>query len=199
MLGRISGRAVGFGLPLVAVAMMAAACGGGSTTAGSGNGNAPAPAAPTTASQASGAPSASGSSTSIKTESGTAGTFLADQSGRTLYIFTSDQGTTSSCYGACATAWPPMLTTGSVGVSGAAVASDLGTTKRTDGTTQVTYAGHPLYYFQSDSNPGMTKGQGVQGVWFMLSPSGTMIKSATPPPATTGGSGGGGGGGGGWA
>ena len=191
MLGRISGRTVGFGLPLVAVAFMAAACAGGSTTAGSGNGNAPAPAAPTSASQSSGA-------AMVKSESGTAGTFLADQSGRTLYIFTQDNGTTSSCYGACATAWPPMLTTGSVGVSGAATASNLGTTKRTDGTTQVTYAGHPLYYFQADSNPGMTKGQGFQNVWYMLSPSGTMIKSTPAPPATTGGSGGGGAGGG-WA
>jgi len=199
MLGRISGRAVGFGLPLAAVAILAAACGGGNATAGSGNAPAAAPTTTTTTQAASAPATSSAPAMTIKTESGTAGTFLADQTGRTLYIFTSDTGTTSTCYGACATAWPPLLTTGSVGVSGSAVAANLGTTKRTDGTTQVTYSGHPLYYFQSDTSAGMTKGQGVQGVWFLLAPSGTMIKPPAAPPATTGGSGGGGGAGGGWA
>jgi predicted lipoprotein with Yx(FWY)xxD motif len=197
---------VAFGLPLAAVAILAAACGGGSTPSASSNITTTSAAAPTTtSSQTSTAPATSAApAMTVKTGTGTAGTFLTDSNGKTLYIFTADKGTTSSCYGACATAWPPLVTTGSVGVSGAAVAADLGTTQRTDGTTQVTYAGHPLYYFQKDTSAGMTTGQGVQGVWFLLAPSGTAIKPpAAPPPATQpksgGGGSGGGGGGGGWA
>jgi predicted lipoprotein with Yx(FWY)xxD motif len=115
----------------------------------------------------------------LTTETGGYGVWLADRTGRTLYIRTSDQGTTSSCTGACATAWPPLLTTGAVAVSGAAVAGDVGTTTRTDGTIQVTYAGHPLYYFATETSPDQVKGLGAQGVWFLLAPNGTVLK---PPP-----------------
>ncbi|HEX9339433.1 MAG TPA: hypothetical protein VF892_26255 [Pseudonocardiaceae bacterium] len=193
MLRRISMRTVGFGLPLAAVAIMAAAC-GGSTPAASGGGSSTTAAATTTTASSPASSSAPGMT--LKTENGTAGVFLADSAGRTLYIYTADKGTTSSCYGGCATAWPPLTTTGSVSVSGSATASQVGTTTRTDGTKQVTYAGHPLYYFQSDTSAGMTKGQGVQGVWFLISPTGTVIKPAAAPPATTKS---GGGAGGGWA
>src|SRR6266568_2981802 len=182
MLRRISMRTVGFGLPLAAVAIMAAAC-GGSTPAASGGGSSTTAAATTTTASSPASISAPGMT--LKTENGTAGVFLADSAGRTLYIYTADKGTTSSCYGGCATAWPPLTTTGSVSVSGSATASQVGTTTRTDGTKQVTYAGHPLYYFQSDTSAGMTKGQGVQGVWFLISPTGTVIKPAAAPPATT--------------
>jgi len=115
----------------------------------------------------------------LTTETGGYGVWLADRTGRTLYVRTSDQGTASSCYGACATAWPPLLTTGPVAVAGAAVAGDLGTTTRTDGTTQVTYGGHPLYYFAKETSPDQVMGLGAQGVWFLLTPTATVIK---PPP-----------------
>jgi predicted lipoprotein with Yx(FWY)xxD motif len=123
--------------------------------------------------------SAAGPATSLTTQSGGYGVWLTDQTGRTLYILTSDKGTASSCYGACATAWPPLLTTGPVAAAGAAVTGDLGTTTRTDGSTQVTYAGHPLYYFATETSPGQVKGLGAQGVWFLVAPTGTVIK---PPP-----------------
>jgi predicted lipoprotein with Yx(FWY)xxD motif len=201
MLRRIAMRTVGYGLPLVAVAVLAAACGGGSAPTASGGGTssqAPATsAAPTTTTSA--APTTAGSSVTLKTQNGTAGVWLADQAGRTLYIFTKDTGTTSTCYGACATAWPPLTTTGTVAVSGNVSASQLGTTTRTDGTKQVTYAGHPLYYFQSDTSPGMVKGQAVQGVWYLIGPAGNVIKPAAPPPPAPTTKPATGGGGGGWS
>jgi predicted lipoprotein with Yx(FWY)xxD motif len=116
----------------------------------------------------------------LTTQTGGYGVWLTDQAGRTLYIFTADKGTTSSCYGACAAAWPPLLTTGPVAAAaGPVVAADLGTTPRTDGTTQVTYAGHPLYYFATETGPDQVRGLGAQGAWFLLAPTGTMIQ---PPP-----------------
>jgi predicted lipoprotein with Yx(FWY)xxD motif len=177
MLRRISMRTAGFGLPLAAVAVLAAACGGNTTPAASGGGTTSAAATTTTSSSTTSAAPA----VTLKTEVGTAGVWLADQTGRTLYLFTVDKTGTSGCYGACATAWPPLTTTGSVAVAGNASAGEVGTITRTDGTTQVTYAGHPLYYFQGDTSPGMTKGQGVQGVWFLLGPSGNAMKPAPPP------------------
>jgi predicted lipoprotein with Yx(FWY)xxD motif len=181
MPGRISSRAAAFGVPLAAVAFLVAACGGSQPAAGAAS-TSTTTAAPPPSSQPSTAPattSAAGPTMTLTTGTGSYGVWLADQTGRTLYIRTSDSGTTSSCYGACATAWPPLLTTGAVAASGAAVAGDLGTTTRTDGTTQVTYAGHPLYYFAEETSPGQVKGLGAQGVWLLLAPTGTMIK---PPP-----------------
>ena len=88
-------------------------------------------------------------------------TILVDASGRTLYLFEADKGTSSTCYNACATYWPPLLTNGAP-VAGTGVnPALLGTTKRTDGTTEVTYGGHPLYYVVTDHNPGDATGQGV--------------------------------------
>ena len=115
----------------------------------------------------------------LKTDQGSAGIWLTDSAGRTLYLYTKDKGTTSACYGACATAWPPLLTTGPVSISGKyTVASDLGTITRTDGTKQVTYGGHPLYYYEGDSAPGQTKGQGVGGVWFLIGPVANIMNGA---------------------
>src|SRR5512142_3044424 len=87
------------------------------------------------------------------------GSFLVDDKGMTLYLFTKDTPNTSSCYGKCASFWPPLLTSGApVGASGLD-ASKFGTTTRTDGTTQVTYNGWPLYYFAKDKQAGDVKGQ----------------------------------------
>jgi predicted lipoprotein with Yx(FWY)xxD motif len=173
---------VGCGVALAAVAILAAACGGGTSAAGAASTStttaAPPPPAQTTTAPAT-TTSAPGPSMTLITETGGYGVWLADQTGRTLYVRTSDSGTTSSCYGACATAWPPLLVTGPVAASGAAVAADVGTTTRTDGTTQATYAGHPLYYFATETSPNQVKGLGAQGVWFLVAPEGTVVK---PPP-----------------
>jgi predicted lipoprotein with Yx(FWY)xxD motif len=103
------------------------------------------------------------------------GKVIVNEEGITLYDFHKDKGTTSSCYGACAGVWPPLTTegkpTGLMGVS----ASKLGTTKRNDGTTQVTFAGHPLYTYTGDSKPGEANGNDLStygGQWYALQPNG---------------------------
>jgi predicted lipoprotein with Yx(FWY)xxD motif len=103
------------------------------------------------------------------------GMVLVDSNGMTVYDFHKDKGTTSSCYGACAQAWPPVLTEGEPTVGNGASASKLGTTERKDGTTQITYAGHPLYTFIEDQKPGETNGNDVSGFgaqWYALKGSG---------------------------
>lgn len=100
-----------------------------------------------------------------------AGDYLTGRDGLALYTFTSDDGPTSSCYEACATAWPPLLQApGAPVTAGEGVGGALGTTDRTDGTVQVTYNGTPLYYFGGDSAPGDTNGEGLNGVWFLAKP-----------------------------
>jgi predicted lipoprotein with Yx(FWY)xxD motif len=177
MLRRISVRTLGFGVSLAAVALVAAACGGSSTPAASGSTTTTAAAPTTTSAPATSA--ATGAGTVIKTASGAgaAGIWLTDQTGKTLYIYTKDTGTTSTCYAACATNWPPFTATGSVTVNGQFLdASLVGSTKRTDGTTQVTYGGKPLYYFAADAAAGDVKGQGVGGVWYLLGPKANIMK-----------------------
>jgi len=110
-----------------------------------------------------------------------------DEKGMTLYLFTKDTPNTSNCYDKCATAWPPLLTTGKA-VSGDGIdASKLGTTTRKDGSVQVTYNSWPLYYFAKDKAAGDVTGQDVGSVWFVVSPAGEKIESAaqaTEPAAT---------------
>jgi predicted lipoprotein with Yx(FWY)xxD motif len=106
------------------------------------------------------------------------GRILVDNKGITLYDFPPDKGTTSVCYGACAALWPPLLTTGKPIAGPGVRASLLGTTKRKDGKLEVTYNGHPLYYFVTDRKPGQTTGQGLNqfgGPWWVLSPAGKEI------------------------
>jgi predicted lipoprotein with Yx(FWY)xxD motif len=106
------------------------------------------------------------------------GQILVDGNGRTLYLFEADKGSASTCYGACATYWPPLLTGGPPQAGTGATASLLGTTKRSDGTTEVTYAGHPLYYVVTDHNPGDATGQGVNNygaLWDVVGPDGKKI------------------------
>jgi predicted lipoprotein with Yx(FWY)xxD motif len=102
---------------------------------------------------------------------GELGMVLVDSDGMTLYDFHKDKGTTSSCYGACAQAWPPLLTESDPQVGNGASAAKLGTTKRKDGTTQVTYAGHPLYTYVADQKPGDAKGNDIDDFgaeWYAL-------------------------------
>jgi predicted lipoprotein with Yx(FWY)xxD motif len=179
---RTSLRTLGYGLPIAAVAMLAAACSSPSTSSAAG-GTTTTPKTTTSASaapsSASAAPSstASGTTLALKTVTGKPGIWLTNSAGRALYLYTTDKGTTSECYGACAKAWPPLLTTGPVTISGKfTVPKDLGVTTRTDGTMQVTYGGHPLYYFSGDTAAGQTKGQGLQGAWFLIGPVANVMK-----------------------
>ena len=118
------------------------------------------------------------SGTTVKIAKTPLGRILVDGKGITLYDFVKDKGTTSVCYGACAALWPPLLTHGKPIAGPGVRASLLGTTKRKDGKLEVTYGGHPLYYFVSDRKPGQTTGQGVNqfgGPWWVLSPAGKEI------------------------
>jgi predicted lipoprotein with Yx(FWY)xxD motif len=106
------------------------------------------------------------------------GRILVDSKGITLYDFVTDEGTTSVCYGACAALWPPLLTKGRPVAGPGVRASLLGTTKRRDGRLEVTYNGHPLYYFVTDRKPDQTTGQGVKqfgGPWWVLPAAGKEI------------------------
>jgi predicted lipoprotein with Yx(FWY)xxD motif len=103
------------------------------------------------------------------------GSFLVDDKGMTLYLFTKDTPNTSVCYDKCATAWPPLLTTGDPVAGEGADASLLGTTNRKDGSVQVTYNGWPLYYYEKDKAPGDVTGQDVGGVWYVVSAAGDQV------------------------
>jgi len=106
------------------------------------------------------------------------GQILVDPQGRTLYLFAKDTGTQSECNGACASAWPPLRGTGKPTVGSGANASLVGTTMRSDGSPQVTYAGHPLYLFSGDQNPGDTNGEGLVAYgasWYAVTPAGNQI------------------------
>jgi predicted lipoprotein with Yx(FWY)xxD motif len=106
------------------------------------------------------------------------GQILVDSQGRTLYLFAKDTGTQSECTGACASAWPPLGATGNPTVGGGADAALVASTTRSDASPQITYAGHPLYLFSGDQNPGDTNGEGVVAFgasWYAVSPAGTQI------------------------
>ena len=105
----------------------------------------------------------------------TVGTALADARGRALYFRAVDGTRKSTCYGTCAAAWPPLLTSAKPLAGLGAKQTLLGTTKRTDGKLQVTYAGHPLYYFGQDLKPGQITGQGTAGTWWLVAPTGKKI------------------------
>lgn len=103
------------------------------------------------------------------------GAILVNAEGFTLYDFHKDKGGKSSCYGACASTWPPLTTDGEPEAIKGAMAAKLGTTKRTDGTVQVTYAGWPLYTYAADTKPGEANGQDIDSFgaeWYALQPSG---------------------------
>jgi predicted lipoprotein with Yx(FWY)xxD motif len=160
-------------LPLVAIpaagfAIVAAACGGagaaygGSSAGGNPNGTVP----------------ASTGALSVKVTVSSLGSLLTDGKGRTLYLFTRDSGTTSSCSGGCASVWPPVMSATAAQVGSGASASLLGTTSGGAGQSQVTYNGHPLYYYVGDANPGDTNGEQLNqfgGLWYAVSPSGMQV------------------------
>jgi predicted lipoprotein with Yx(FWY)xxD motif len=120
-----------------------------------------------------------GSAATIKTRHTAIGTVLVDAKGRTAYLFAKDSNGKSRCSGQCAVNWPPVLTSGKPKAAGGASAARLGTTRRADGTTQVTYAGHPLYRFVGDQGtPGSTKGEGINAFgakWYVVTAAGKKV------------------------
>ena len=159
---------------LLAVAVVIAGCGSSSSKSSA--------AASSAASNA-----ASSGAVAIGTTSGAVGTYLTGASGRPLYMWVADTGGRSNCAGQCAKFWPPLVATTMPKVTGAAKAGDLGLITRSDGSKQVTYKGHPLYYFLEDSTAGSFHGQGNNGFgakWWLVAPTGISItKAATSSSA----------------
>jgi predicted lipoprotein with Yx(FWY)xxD motif len=156
----------------ICAAVLMAGCGGSSSSAGT-----------STTSGARTGP------VTIKTVTGRDGTYLTDLSGRALYMWLGDDAGKSNCSGGCADAWPPLVADTEPQASGGARSANLGTIARSDGGKQVTYKGHPLYYFAVDSGPGTTKGQGSSSFgnrWWLVAPSGAAItvngNSSVAPP-----------------
>jgi predicted lipoprotein with Yx(FWY)xxD motif len=122
-----------------------------------------------------------GAAAIVSTHAGPAGTYLTDGKGRTLYLWKADTGSTSTCNGACAGVWAPYTTSGTPKAAGKAQQSMLGTTSRSDGSTEVTYADHPLYYYAGDSSTGDMNGQGSTqygNTWWVVAPNGSAITSS---------------------
>jgi len=179
---------VRLGVPVAAAGLLAAACGSAAASPSS------------SGSQSSGSQSSTpAAGTMIASHSGSGGTFLTD-SGHTVYLWDADGMNKSNCSGACAATWPPVMASGKVTPGHGVKPSDLGTIARSGGGKQVTYNGHPLYFFAGDSGPGQTNGQGSDNFgakWWLVAPSGTAITAsdtASPGGSTsTGGSSTGGG------
>ena len=159
---------ISYGMALIA--LIAAACGGSTASTGVSS-------PPPVGASPSPSPAATGATIAVATN-GKLGQILVDGKGITLYLFVKDTDTQSTCYTSCATVWPPVLTAGAPQAGTGVTASLVGTTTRTDGKIEVTYAGHPLYYFIQDKQPGDTTGQGVDGfgaLWWVLTPAGAAI------------------------
>lgn len=153
----------------------------GSSSSSSSSKAASTPASTPTQSTAASTTASSGSAMTIATKHGKLGTILAaGPKHLTVYLFEADKGPSSSCGGACAKVWPPVTSEGKPTASGSAVSGDLGTTMRSDGAEQVTYKGHPLYFYDDDKDSGDAYGQGSKAFgasWYVLKPSGEKLDS----------------------
>ena len=162
------------------IAVLVAGCGSSSHSSSGASGHSSSAAASSAYPSATTSSAASGSSVMITTKQSKLGTILAAGPKRlTVYLFEGDKTGASSCSGACAAAWPPV--SGKPQATGAAASSDLATITRANGTTQVTYIGHALYYFVKDGDAGDAYGQGVKAFgaqWYVLAPSGNKVDTS---------------------
>jgi predicted lipoprotein with Yx(FWY)xxD motif len=166
-------RPAGVAVAVVATSLVVAACG---SSASSNTSASQTPANPAPASSSGGS-----SGLTISTASGSDGTYLTGASGRALYLWVADTGSKSVCSGACAKVWPPLTSKGMPNAGTGVTQSDIGLSKRSDGTEQVTYKGHPLYYFVTDKSSGQVTGQGSDSFgakWWLVAPSGASITKA---------------------
>ena len=130
----------------------------------------------------------SSAATVVTTNKTSLGTILVTSSGKTLYLDSADKPRHPACTGSCLSIWPPLKASGTAKAAGSAKASLLGTTKIAGGIQQVTYHGHQLYTFASDTKSHPTSGEGIHG-FYVVSPSGSKITKPTTvkkkPPSTT--------------
>ena len=162
----------------LAATVLIAACGSSTTPTSSG-------ATSGAAAPASSAPAAS--SGALKTAKIGGATVLTNAKGFTLYWFAPDTSTMSKCNGSCAKYWPPVM---GPATAGSGVTGKLGTIKRSDGSVQATYNGHPLYTYVADTAPGQAKGNGLNlsgGVWHAITVSGAAAAAASASPSSSGG------------
>jgi len=169
---------------LAALALTVSACASSGSSANTA-GNTPAAAASSSSAAApASSAAASGSTVSQRTIGGEQ--VLTNAQGMTLYWFAPDTSTTSKCTGSCATYWPPVK--GPV-TAGSGVTGTLSTITRSDGTTQASYDGHPLYTYAGDTAPGQNKGNGLNvsgGLWYEMTVSGAT-PGASAKASTSGG------------
>jgi predicted lipoprotein with Yx(FWY)xxD motif len=152
-------------IPLAAVSVLVAAGCGSSYSSSSKTTSSP--------------PATGAKSAAVDLSTTKAGKVLVGPDGRTLYLFEKDTGSSSNCSGACANNWPPLTTTGKPSAGSGVQASMLGTTMRSDGKKQVTYNGHPLYYFVGDKSSGAIAGQGVKAFgaeWYVVGAGGSKVE-----------------------
>jgi predicted lipoprotein with Yx(FWY)xxD motif len=179
--GRSNHRRLALGGVLLMAALTAAACGSSTRAATSPSGSGPSASSPSATAPAT---DPVASTDTVKTATvGSVGTILIDSSGRSLYLYTADKQKATTCTGACAKAWPPLVVSGTPVAGSGVKSSMLGTIKDPDGKTQVTYNHWPLYTFAGAS--GQVKGEGVEGSWFAVTAAGTEAKAATATPPTT--------------
>jgi predicted lipoprotein with Yx(FWY)xxD motif len=181
---------------LILGCMFAAACGSSSSSSSGGaspsSGSAVASSTSSTSSASSG-PAASDATTSSASTAGATATEVTTKHSKfgtilaagpkqlTVYMFEADMGPAPHCSGACAAAWPPVIAKGTPAASGTATSADLGTTTRSGGVKQVTYKGHPLYYFIKDKDDGDAYGQGSHAFgadWYVLAPNGDKVDNS---------------------
>lgn len=156
---------------IAALAVGAAACGSSSSNDASTD---------TTKAAAAGSSTTAGSSvpagtTELKVATSSLGDIVVDGQGRTLYLFTADQGTTSACNDACLAAWPALV---APATASSQITGTLGKAMQATGDEQITLNGHLLYYYAADAAPGATSGQGVGGKWFVVDPAGNAIETS---------------------
>lgn len=164
-------------IALIALALTVVGCGSSGSEKSGGAKSDPATTTETTATTEKPKPKP-GSKLKVLNSTDYGSKYLTDSKGLTLYLFTKEKSDKSECYGDCATAWPPFLTKGEP-VAGKGVDQELlGTTKRDDGKTQVTYDGHPLYYYVDEDEAGEILCQAVPefgGIWYIVKPDGEAV------------------------
>ena len=174
-------RTIRAAVPLLALGMVLAAC----SSTGSGATAAPT-AAPTAAAPSAAAPSAAAAAVTVNLADSTLGKILADGTGKTLYVFAPDAAAAgkSVCNGDCAANWPPLTSDAAPTLGAGLDAEDFTLVARDDGTQQVAFYGHPVYFFKGDTAPNQTNGQGVGGKWSVVGADGNAIGAAASPAAS---------------
>jgi len=160
----------------VGIGLVVGACSSGSSTTSS----SPATTSPAS-SKAAAAPATTRAGSPAAAGSGIPGKVLVGSNGRTMYLFKGDKSGTSACSGACAAAWPPVTVSGTPTAGSGVSQTQLVTIKRPNGTMQLAYHGHPLYYFTADAAAGTAHGQGVKAFgseWYVVSASGSEVDTS---------------------